>query len=120
MTDWITINGSIMPPPTSYKVLVSDLDSENSTRNEAGVLVRDRIRAGVYKIEATWKVPVSRLSLLVNAVQPKSFTVRFFDLTTASYKTKTMYAGDRTASVLLQKSNSGETLCDFSCNLIEF
>lgn len=55
--------GSFTPiSPRSYAVQRSDLDSEDSGRSETGVMFRNRIRAGVYKIL------VKRLQLQVSGV----------------------------------------------------
>lgn len=84
--------GSFTPiSPRSYAVQRSDLDSEDSGRSETGVMFRNRIRAGVYKIQVTWRVNRSQLSAIANAISPDSFSVTFFDPTTASTKTCTMY-----------------------------
>lgn len=119
ISNYISIGGYQLPAPTSYEVQRSDLDSENTTRNEAGYLSRDRIRSGVYKIIAKWRIPTSDLQRIVTAISPASFSVTFLDLTTASYKTATMYVGDRTASVVVGDNSVNEMLVDFAVNFIE-
>ena len=56
MSAIITIGSTELPAPVEYTVTLQDIDSENTRRTEAGILTRDRVRAGVYKILATWKV----------------------------------------------------------------
>lgn len=118
MDKWIRVNNVWLPVPVTYKVQRSDLDSEMSTRNERGVLKRDRIRQGIYKIYTTWKLPIKELSILTNAFEPESFTTYFYDVTSGKYVTAQMYAGDITAEVILPKDND-ETWCEYVCNLIE-
>lgn len=113
--------GSFTPiSPRSYGVQRSDLDSEDSGRSETGMMFRNRIRAGVYKIQVTWRVNRSQLSAIANAISPDSFSATFFDPTTASTKTCTMYAGDRSATMVLNADTAAETLWDLSVNFIEY
>lgn len=113
--------GSFTPiSPKSYGVQRSDLDSEDSGRSETGVMFRNRIRAGVYKIQVTWRVNRSQLSAIATAISPDSFSATFFDPTTASTKTCTMYAGDRSATMVLNADTAAETLWDLSVNFIEY
>lgn len=119
IADYIRI-GSYQPPaPTSYEVQRADLDSENTSRNEAGYMNRDRIRSGVYKIVAKWRLTASQLAPFVTAISGVSFSVRFLDLTTASYVTRSMYVGDRSASVVVGDNSASEMLVDFAVNFIE-
>lgn len=99
----------------------ADLDSDETNRSESGYLHRNRIRTNVYKIIATWRLPVSELAKLTEALTPDEFSVRFLDLNTCSYQTRLMYAGNKSSKVVLSCSDDiGDFLVDFSCNLIEF
>lgn len=106
--------------PRSYGVQRSDLDSEDSGRSETGMMFRNRIRAGMYKIQVTWRVNRSQLSAIASAISSDSFSVTFFDPTTASTKICTMYAGDRSATMILNADTATETLWDLSVNFIEY
>lgn len=119
MDDFIIINGYKAPPPRTYQVQAADLDSDETNRSESGYLHRDRLRQGVYKIIATWRVDVTTLKALTESVEPTFFTVEFIDLTRCRRVTATMYAGDRSATVVKTADNIGEVLVDFSVNLIE-
>ena len=72
------------------------------------------------KIQITWRVNRSQLSAIANAISPDSFSATFFDPTTASTKTCTMYAGDRSATMVLNADTAAETLWDLSVNFIEY
>ena len=97
---------------------MQDIDSENTRRTEAGILTRDRVRAGVYKIQATWKVNKTELKTITDAVKPAQFAVTFFDPTTSTNPTRPMYVGDRTANLLYLES--GQSLWELTLSLIEY
>ena len=115
----LVVGSTSLPNPTDYKVMRADIDSENTGRTESGVLQRDRIRSGVYKVETTFRVTRTDLKTITDAIAPVSFSCTFFDPTTSSSPTKTMYAGDRSAS-LIQSVDGGESYWDLTVSLIEF
>ena len=120
MQELIYIGGVLMPAPRTYTVSLQDLDSSDSGRSETGVMVRNRVRAGVYKIQATWRVTRTDLAKIVAAINAVSFSVRFFDPNTLTTPTKTMYAGDRSANMVQNSDAPNETWWDFSVNFIEY
>ena len=114
----ITIGTTPLPDPAEYSVTLQDIDSENTRRTEAGVLTRDRVRAGVYKIQATWKVNKTGLKKITDAVSPAKFSVTFFDPTTSTNPTRPMYVGDRTARLI--HLESGQSFWELTLSLIEY
>jgi hypothetical protein len=114
----ITVGSTPLPDPYEYSVSLQDIDSENTRRTESGILTRDRVRAGVYKIQATWKVTKAQLKTITDAIAPASFSVTFFDPTTTTSPTKTMYCGDREGK-LVYKDLVGD-LWELSTSLIEY
>lgn len=117
----IRIGGADMPSPTKYNVSLQDIDSENTKRTETGQLVRDRIRAGVYKIGVTWLVEHSQLMVITDAISPEKFSVTFFDPTTNSNKTCDMYCGDRNGELKhYNTSNPNKSLWEITTSLIEY
>ena len=114
----ITIGAIPLPDPAEYSVTLQDIDSENTRRTEAGILTRDRVRAGVYKIQATWKVNKTDLKKITDAVSPAKFSVTFFDPTTSTNPTRPMYVSDRTARLL--HLESGQSLWELTLSLIEY
>lgn len=114
----ITIGTTPLPDPAEYSVTLQDIDSENTRRTESGILTRDRVRAGVYKIQATWKVNKTDLKTITDAVKPAQFAVTFFDPTTSSNPTKDMYVGDRTARLI--HLESGQSFWELTLSLIEY
>lgn len=118
--EYLKIDGVLMPAPKTYSIDRSDLDSENTTRSLSGIMNRDRVREGVYKIKATWLVTTTDLIKLTQALTPASMQVRFFDGTTGTYITTKMYAGDRSSTLTLQNKNYKDMWWEFSCDLIEY
>ena len=115
----LKINGVELPSPSKYKVKISDLDSEATTRNSEGYLIRDRVRAGVYRIDVSWEALThSDYLTVVNALSPAKFTVEFWDPNSATAQTAQMYAGDRDAE-LVYKSGS-KAVISLSCALIQY
>lgn len=117
----IYVNNVAQANPTKYKVTLADVDSADSSRNELGVLIRNRVRAGVHKVECTWTLKTSELSTALQAVKNQSCTVKFWDPYDASYHTSTMYVGDRSCDMKLNDgTNTDNILWDVSYNFIEF
>ena len=114
----IKIGSTSLPDPVEYSVTLQDIDSENTRRTEAGILTRDRVRAGVYKIQATWKVNKTDLKIITDAVKPAQFAVTFFDPTTSTNPTRPMYVGDRMARLIHMES--GQSLWELTLSLIEY
>lgn len=116
----ITINGTVLPPPSRFKVVRADIDSSDTTRNEVGVLMRDRVRHGVYKLELEFNVKKgSEIALIESVITGPSFSVRFPD--TTGFVTRRMYVGDRDKEVVLYKDGDfDEIRWDLSFNLIEY
>jgi len=116
----ISIGGVDMPALSEYEVSLQDIDSENTRRTETGVLVRDRVRAGVYKIQAKWKVTKTQLKTITDAIAPAQFSVTFFDPTTSTTPTVDMYSGDRNARLLYYDGSPDDSLWELSVSLIEY
>jgi len=117
----LKIGGISMPTPAQYSVSLQDIDSENTRRTESGKLVRDRVRQGVYKIEVTWQVEHSKIKTITDALKPAKFSVTFFDPTTNSYPTRSMYCGDRSGGLKYYNAKSpDESLWELSTSLIEY
>lgn len=120
----LKVNGTILPTPLDdgYTVSRQDLDSSTTGRAEDGIMYRDRVRAGVYKVECKWMLTMEDLSSVVSTIAGDSFTLEFFDLTTCKYVSGTFYAGDRSASIVnyIDEADTGKAMCELSCNFIEF
>ncbi len=117
----LNIGGVDMPSPSSYKVILQDMDSENTRRSETGILKRDRIRAAVYKIEVSFRIEHVKAKIITDALSPAEFPVVFFDFATNSYPNRIMYTGDRSSELVLYKENNPDlSLWELSTSLIEY
>jgi hypothetical protein len=116
----ISIGGVPLPNPTKYSVKRSDLDSESTTRNEAGYLQRDRVRAGTYSIDVSWRVQRADYKKVTDATAAASFSVTFFDPFSVSTKTATMYAGDKQGELVSYTDDASKSLWELSVSLIEY
>lgn len=110
--------GSYTPPaPTKYSLEISDIDSEDTGRGETGVMSRERVRAGIYKLSLGFTNLTSEQVLAIKqAISPEEITVKLFD---GSQVNANMYSGNRTLDL---KSIDDESNCfwDMSFNLTEF
>lgn len=114
----LTIGGAAMPEPTSLSIAYQDLDSDNSKRNEAGVLQRDRIRGGIHKLSCKWNAAsASEAHTILSAVSGTSFSVKFYDPKAAADTTITAYVGDRSDDAIATQNG---TRWAISFDLIEY
>ena len=112
----IVIDGTPLPTPSEYKVQLSDLDSSGTGRTEDGVLIRERVRGGVAKLNLSWAaLSTAECAAVLNATAPDSVQVAYFF---GEMRTAQMYAGDRTAE--LKAAREGQAVWDVAVNLIEF
>lgn len=112
----LSIAGISLPEPTEYKVDREDIDSDKAGRSETGVMIRDRVRQGVYKISCAWKsLNDQELESIINACEPATFSMRFFD---GSYRTKQFYAGARQTD-LVKREGEAEAYWNLSVNFVE-
>lgn len=107
--------------PTTYSLQKSDLDGAGTTRSLDGTLHRDRIRAGVVKIEVGWEcISYDDMTAICTAVAPASFTVQYFD-GSSTLQTATMYAGDKTIELVgVNGSNITDSRWNVKFNLIQY
>lgn len=115
----INIGGVDLPTPSTFKLPRFDLDSSDTNRNELGIMQRDRVRQGIYKIELEWKGITSiQLNTIINAIEPASLQVNF--PSEIGFITKTMYAGDRNVEVARYDSDYSKIRWNISFNLTEY
>lgn len=121
----LTVDGTVLPNPTTYDPTYSDLDSSNSYTSETGVLNRDMIRGNQRTIAVEWShLKFPELQTILRSVSDDdklkpSFQLTYFDLYSGTFKTGKFYATDRGV-----KSKRIKTLSDgffsVSFNFIEF
>ncbi|GAB6170090.1 hypothetical protein JCM1393_25500 [Clostridium carnis] len=113
---YLKINGVEMPAPLPYTAMISDLDSNKSSRNTKGRLYRDRI-AIKRKLELEWGILTqNECSDILNAIAPKEVNVEFLD-PQRGVIICTMYVGDRTMQRI--ETSSGTLWKGLKFSLIE-
>lgn len=104
----ITIAGIALPQPSDYTGRTADV--VDTARNVQAVMVGAVLRYDVAKVEASWRYLTAEqwatILKLFNPTYGGSFTnqVEFYNQTTATWETRTMYVGDRTSG--------GAFMCD--------
>lgn len=115
----INVNGTRLPTPSVYRVSRQDLDSANSGRNERGILLRDRVREGVIKVELEWRaINNSQATLIINAVKPSKMGVTL--LVEGRQQSFQMYRGDIKSELIRYMDSTNKMAWNVSFNLIEF
>lgn len=97
------INGvplAALPAPNGFEVEVLDLDNaETTVRTTDGRLNRDRV-AVKRQINITWPpLPASTMSKLLKQMRNVYFDFYYPDPEAGGYVTKTMYVGNRPATI---------------------
>lgn len=118
----ITINTVPMPIPIQYSIPMEDLDSSDTSRSESGVLIRNRVRQGICRLDLAWRVGGADAALLLGAIIPDKVTVDYFDPRTGSFDEAEMYVEGRSCSLLNFKSSDDPdaNLWDISFSLVEY
>lgn len=103
--------------PTEYSVTLQDIDSSDTGRGETGVMSRERVRAGIYKVTVTFKnISSDEVLNIKQAISPASVSVTLFD---GDYVEADMFAGDRTLT-LNSIDDNANCLWDMSFSMTEF
>lgn len=116
------IDGVAMPCPTKYEPTFSDLDSDDTSRNENGILIRNRIRQGVLKIGVGYIVSGATVATILSAIKPAKVSVRYINPETYSYQTADMYVSDRSCAMrrCLPGDELSETYWEVSFDLVQY
>lgn len=118
----ISVDGVSLPNPTKYLISMSDLDSSDTTRNEAGVLVRNRLRQGVTKIELAFILRGKDASWVLDLVKPDKVRVDYFDPRLSVTRSIDAYVGDRSCDLKVYTEGTlvEDMLWEVSFNLVEY
>lgn len=116
----ITINGLVLPSPSNMTIGGEDVEGSGTVRNELGVLLRDRIRHNVYRIDLEFKnTKGHEVSLIESAISAAVLKVRFPD--SKGYTTKDMYAVELNKNlVTYQHNNFDENRWNLTFGLVEY
>ena len=70
---------------------MDDLDSSDSARSESGVLVRNRVRQGICRLDLSWRVGGNDAAMVLNAIVPSLVKVIYYDPRTGITNRADMY-----------------------------
>lgn len=115
--DLVSFGNYTPPTPTKYSLEIQDIDSDDTGRGETGVMSRERVRAGIYKLALSFtNITSDDVLSIKEAVSPEEITVTLFD---GSDVTVQMYVGNRSLDL---KHVDDESNCfwDMSFSLTEY
>lgn len=113
----VTIAGYELPEPSEYSASTSTL--VDSARNVSGYVIGSVIRSDVAKVEIKWRYLTAVQWANVLRLFTNSFynSVTFYNQSTASYTTRQMYVGDRSAGMWRRHPSTGEVMGWTDCKL---
>ena len=113
----LKVNGVFIPDPSELQwgiQSVSDSDAGRDLKGKMHVKLRTRKR----KLELKWSgIDFNATAEILNAVNPETFNVTYWDAQQNKSVTKTFYVGDRTAMV--NSYVQGQRRNDVAFNIIE-
>lgn len=90
-----SVDGAVVPCPSSYEYKLSDVSSADAGRTEDGKMHKEKIAQKVH-LELAWQnITTDAASVILNAFDPEYIRVRYLDPKANGYQTKTFYVGDR-------------------------
>ena len=109
-TALVSVGGFDFPEPSEYLATTSTI--VDSARNVNGYVVGAIVRSDVAKVEMSWKYLTVRQWASILSLFSSSFynEVKFFNQTTGTYTTRTMYVSDRNASMFRRDPKTGEVM----------
>lgn len=110
MAALVSIGGFEFPEPSRYTATTADI--VDSARNVNGRVVGAVVRSDVAKVDMSWRYLTVRQWASILTLFRNSFynDVRFFNQTTGTYETRTMYVSDRTADMFRRDPQTGEVM----------
>lgn len=118
----VKVNGMELPFCSTYKITWTDTDLE-SGRNINAIMIRNRVRKEMYKLEFTYNLlDDDSVQLILNAITDVFFAVEFYSPLEKKRITRTMYCGDRSGEWITVRGDNGEytlKMSGFAFNLIE-
>ena len=113
-TEYLKINGELLPFPDSYDLSLSSVESDSGGETEAGTIQRDVVRQGVVDISDSFTVTAAWLKKLTVYSKKNKLTVQYFDTDTLSLKETEMYIDGFKAKLEQDTSYKGLWTVDFT------
>jgi hypothetical protein len=117
VTALVTVAGVALPEPSEYSASTSTL--VDSARNVSGYVIGSVIRNDVAKVELKWRYLTAQQWASVLSLFTNNFynSVTFFNQATATYTTRQMYVGDRSAGIWRRHPETGAVMGFVDCSL---
>lgn len=114
----ITVDGVEMPCPSAFTWGLQDISAAESGRTEDTIMHKNRV-GQKRKLSLQWNaVDWQTTSKLINAFDPEYVKVKYPDMKSGTYETRTFYTGDKSAPVKYWWVNK-KLIDSVSFNLIE-
>lgn len=113
----VRVSGVDFPEPSTYEANTATI--VDSARNVDGYVIGSVIRHDVAKITMSWRWLSAEDWARVTSLFTNQFyhSVDFYDQTRASWITREMYVGDRSAGMFRRDPETGEVLGFTNCTL---
>ena len=97
----ITVDGVGMPCPSTFEWGLQDISAAESGRTDDTIMHKNRV-GQKRKISLGWQaINWETTSKIMQAFNPEYVSVKYPDMLSGKYETRTFYVGDRTAPVKL-------------------
>lgn len=95
----ITVDGVAMPCPSTFSWGLQDISAAESGRTDDTIMHKNRV-GQKRKISLAWVAKDWQTTArIMRAFNPEYINVRYPDMLSGSYQTRTFYVGDRSAPV---------------------
>ena len=116
----ITVDNVELKCPSAYTYGLQDVSSADAGRTQDAVMHVMRVAQKV-KLELEWQgLTWAETAAIMQAFNPEYIQVKYPDMLSGQYETKTFYTGDKSAPVKQWFSDAGQKIIDkISFNIIE-
>lgn len=116
----ITVDNVEIKCPSELSYGLEQVNSADAGRTQDAVMHVERIAKKV-KLELSWSgLTWAETSAIMTAFDPEYISVKYPDMLSGTYQTKTFYTGDKSAPVRQWFDNNGKKIIDkLSFNIIE-
>lgn len=92
-----SVGGTTVPPPSSYEYQLSDISSPDAGRTEDGLMHKMMIGQKVH-LNLKWQnLTDAEAATVLTAFNQEYLSIKYYDVKSAGFLTKTFYVGDRSA-----------------------
>ena len=111
-----SVDGTVVPPPSSYQWELEDISASNAGRTEDGYMHKRKIRQAV-RLSLAWNnLTTAEAVTVLNAFNPEYLQISYLDPMKGNFVQSEFYVGNRSAP--LQNAVTGRWT-NISFNVIE-